>query len=68
VGTRSATHLHDNLRVFDLQLDEQDYGLLGEVLSRAVGPKGEPFALERIPGGRHARIMKTNLSRGPSAD
>ena len=68
MGTRPAGHLRDNLRVFDLRLDEGDYALLDEVLSRAVGPKGEPFELERIPGGPHARIMKTNLSRGPATD
>ncbi len=68
MGTRTARHLRDNLRVFDLRLDEGDNALLDEVLSRAVGPKGEPFELERVPRGPHARIMKTNLSRGSGTD
>jgi len=63
IGARRATHLQDNLRVFDLCLDEEDQRGLGEILSRCNGPKGEPFELERIPGGPHASIMKTDLNR-----
>lgn len=64
VGTRGASHLQDNLRVFQLHLDKEDHALLDEVLSRATGPAGQPFELERIPDAPHARIMKTDLQRG----
>lgn len=63
MGTRSAAHLDDNLRVFELGLDREDRARLDEVLQRASGPKGEPFGLERAPGGPHAVIMKTDLNR-----
>lgn len=63
LGTRNSAHLHDNLRVFQLRLDEKDHHQLDGVLSRAIGPCGEPFDLERIPGGRHASIMKTDLGK-----
>lgn len=63
VGARDAAHLHDNLRVFDLSLDDQDRQALDQVLVRSSGPTGDPFDLERIPGGRHASIMKTDLNR-----
>ena len=63
IGTRSAAHLRDNLRVFDLQLDAEDQRALDEILVRSVGPGGEPFELERVPGGPHASIMKTDLNR-----
>jgi len=63
IGARNARHLQDNLRVFDLQLDEQDRGVLDEVLTRSSGPEGDPFDLERTPGGPHASIMKTELNR-----
>jgi aryl-alcohol dehydrogenase-like predicted oxidoreductase len=63
IGARSAAHLQDNLRVFNLRLDAADLELLDELLSRSRGPRGEPFELERIPGGRHSSIMKTNLNR-----
>jgi hypothetical protein len=32
------------------------------VLSRAKGPHGDVYALEREKGGRHARIMKYELN------
>ena len=63
VGARSATHLQDNLRVFALHLDSEDETVLDEVLTRSSGPTGEPFDLERVPGGRHSSIMKTDLNR-----
>jgi aryl-alcohol dehydrogenase-like predicted oxidoreductase len=63
VGTRSAAHLEDNLRVFELRLDQEDRDRLDEILQRAPGPTGEPFGLERLPDGPHAVIMKTDLNR-----
>ncbi len=63
VGTRGAAHLEDNRRVVGLRLDDEDRQSIARVLERAAGPSGEPFALERQAGGRHARIMKTDLNR-----
>jgi len=63
LGTRNATHLEQNLEVFGFHLDEADQEVLIEISSRGSGPYGEPFALERKPGGRHAVIMKTELNR-----
>ena len=63
MGTRSSAHLEQNLEVFGFGLDEDDRALLDELLRAAEGPGGEPFALEREPGGRHAAIMKTDLNR-----
>jgi aryl-alcohol dehydrogenase-like predicted oxidoreductase len=63
VGSRTAAHLTENLRVFDFCLDEEDRSRLEGPLSRALGPAGEPFALERDPGGPHAAILKTELHR-----
>ena len=63
VGTRSATHLQDNLRVFDLLLDGEDDERLQDILDRSQGPAGDPFDLERVSGGPHASIMKTDLNR-----
>lgn len=62
IGARNSRHLQDNLRVFDLRLDEADEEMLDEILARASGPQGDPFDLERIPGGGHASIMKTDLN------
>lgn len=63
VGTRGISHLHDNLRIFNLRLDDEDRNSVDRVLERAEGPRGEPFELERTPGGPHAAIMRTDLNR-----
>ena len=63
IGARNARHLEDNLKVFDLSLDEEDNKLLCAVLGGKKGPKGDTFGLERIKGGPHEVIMKTNLNR-----
>jgi aryl-alcohol dehydrogenase-like predicted oxidoreductase len=63
VGARNARYLHKNLDAFAFELDENDIGQIELVLSRHTGPVGEPFELERVPGGRHASIMRYNLNR-----
>jgi len=63
LGTRSALHLEQNLEIFGFCLDEEDREALSEIQEWAEGPSGEPFALEREPGGRHSVIMKTDLNR-----
>ena len=62
IGTRSARHLEANRGVFEFHLDDADLAAIATVLVRATGPSGAVYALEREPGGRHAEIMKTNLS------
>lgn len=68
LGTRDASHLPETLGAFGLGLDAEDRARLDSVLRRATGPQGEPFELERKPGGRHARIMKTDLNRKVGVD
>lgn len=63
VGGRTAAHLDENLRVFEFSLDAEDHSRLEAPLSLALGPVGEPFGLERVPGGPHAAILKTDLHR-----
>lgn len=63
IGTRSEAHLDDNLRVFDVSLDRDDCDQIDQIVSRAKGPRGDPFELERTPGGRHSEIMWTDLNR-----
>ena len=63
IGSRSASHLEDNLRVFATRFDDEDRERIVAVLGRATGPTGEPFELEREPGGRHSGIMWTDLNR-----
>ena len=62
LGARNARHLEHNQAVFDVRFDEEDRVLLGEVLQRSRGPRGDTFSLERVKDGPHAAIMKTNLN------
>jgi aryl-alcohol dehydrogenase-like predicted oxidoreductase len=63
VGARDASHLAENLRVFDIRLDEEDLRLIEAVIDRREGPTGDTYALERRKGGRHGAIMKYDLGR-----
>ncbi len=64
VGAFDASHLEDNLRVFDLELDEEDLRRLEPFAD--AGPPGDVYAAERVRDGRHAAIMKYNLNREAS--
>jgi len=61
VGAFDAGHLDDNLRVFALELTEEDLQSLEPFAD--AGPAGDVYAAERVPDGRHAKIMKYNLNR-----
>ena len=63
VGARYAGRLGSTLAAFDINLDAEDRGRIDGVLSRARGPLGDCYALERDKGGRHGRIMKYNLNK-----
>ena len=60
VGARTDAHLADLLKVDGLRLDAADRAAIDAVLAKANGPSGDCYALERVPGGRHASIMWTN--------
>lgn len=62
VGATSARHLTSTLQAIALRLDIDDRRAIEAVLSRAQGPTGEVYGLERESGGRHARIMKYDLN------
>ena len=62
VGARHARHLPDTLRVFDFELDREDLAAIARITDQARGPAGDIYAVERIPGGKHAVIMRYNLN------
>ncbi len=62
VGARYARHLPQTLPVFNFELDEADRSAIQSVLSKAKGPTGPVYALERDKDGIHGRIMKYNLN------
>lgn len=63
VGVRHACHLSDTLRLFSFELDGEDLAAIKQVTDKAEGPVGDVYSVERIKGGRHAVIMKYNLSK-----
>jgi aryl-alcohol dehydrogenase-like predicted oxidoreductase len=63
VGARHAHHLPATLAAVALRLDADDHATLRAATAAARGPAGDCYELERVPGGRHAVIMKTNLNR-----
>ncbi len=54
VGARHARHLEQNLRTFDVELDEEDLRLIEAVSDRRNGPGGDTYDLERVKSGPHA--------------
>jgi aryl-alcohol dehydrogenase-like predicted oxidoreductase len=62
VGARHARHLPETLRLFSFELDEDDLAAIKRVTDQAQGPAGDVYAIERVKGGKHAAIMKYNLS------
>jgi len=65
VGARHARHLKDTLDAASVQLDDADRAAIESVISRAQGPHGEVYELERDKTGRHGRIMKYDLNDTP---
>jgi aryl-alcohol dehydrogenase-like predicted oxidoreductase len=63
VGARNRSHLAENLRIMDLQLDSKDIAAIDAVLASAPGPKGDVYGLER-DDPKHSGIMhKQNNSK-----
>jgi len=66
IGARNTDHIDDNLRTFDLKLDQADLSEINKVLSQSNEIPGDVFGLERIKDGPHGRIMKYNLNTAKS--
>jgi aryl-alcohol dehydrogenase-like predicted oxidoreductase len=62
VGVRHARHLPETLRLFSFVLDEDDLAAIQRVTDAAKGPVGDVYAVERVEGGKHAAIMRYDLS------
>jgi aryl-alcohol dehydrogenase-like predicted oxidoreductase len=61
VGARNLDHLQNNLFIPEIQLAQAEIDGIDEILSRAKGPKGPVYDLERY-SDKHRNIMKTNLN------
>lgn len=62
IGARTARHLQSTVKLFSVQLDDQDRSDVDRVLAQRTGPAGAVYALEADKNGRHGQIMKYNLN------
>ncbi len=62
IGARTSKHLDENLKVFDVNLDQKDLDAITVILEQRKGPSGDVFDIERIKDGPHGVIMKYNLN------
>jgi aryl-alcohol dehydrogenase-like predicted oxidoreductase len=68
VGARHARHLTATMAATRLDLDAADRAAIAGVHAVNPGPAGDVYDLERVPGSRHASIMRYNLNRAGTAD
>jgi aryl-alcohol dehydrogenase-like predicted oxidoreductase len=54
-----ASHLEENRRLFEFELEPEDRAAIDRALEACPSPPGDPYELERRPGGRHAAILRT---------
>lgn len=62
VGARNAAHVPATLGALTLTLPQRDVDTITALVSRAPGPRGDVYDLERDLGGRHAAVMRYNLN------
>lgn len=62
VGARNAAHANANAAITSPRFSPSDHAAIEAVTSRAMGPEGDVFTLERDRAGRHGSIMKYNLN------
>ncbi|MCB9798386.1 aldo/keto reductase [Candidatus Nomurabacteria bacterium] len=63
IGARDATHLQDNIKLFDFSLDTSDREKIQKVLESFTPLPGDIYELERDKHGKHGSIMKYNLNK-----
>lgn len=62
IGARNQKHLHSLKRLEGFELSPEDLNVLQTVLSKATGPKGPIYEIERNKEGKHGKIMRYNLN------
>ncbi len=60
LGARNTSHLDDILRVLDFSLDESDLSTIWNLLTQSKPLPDDVYSLERVRGGKHAKIMRCN--------
>jgi aryl-alcohol dehydrogenase-like predicted oxidoreductase len=63
IGARDSKFIAENSKLFQFQLNAEDYNAIESILSQCIGPAGDVFDLERIKDGPHGKIMRYNLNQ-----
>ena len=63
VGARNADRLENLHKLSILELDDEDLLEIKTIVSRAKGPGGPVYGLERDRSGKYGEIMKYNLNK-----
>lgn len=59
IGARDASHLRDNLRIFEFTLDADDLAKIRGVLEKRVGPVGDVYGVDRDENQDELEEVKT---------
>jgi len=62
VGTRHRRHFESIESAFRVCLTDGDRAAIGSATGGDPGPPGDVYDAERVPGGRHAAIMRYHLN------
>ena len=63
IGARNCKHLEKIQKIKSFELDEHDLNTINAVISKSKGLQGGVYELERQKDGKHARIMRYNLTK-----
>lgn len=64
VGAGLRSRLDETSRVWGFSWDAEDLARIEQALAAGTGrPAGDIYELERVPGGRHGSILRTELHR-----
>jgi aryl-alcohol dehydrogenase-like predicted oxidoreductase len=64
VGATSQQHLDSLVETFAITLDDDDRRAIDRLSRPEDGIAGDVYEAERVPGGRHAAIMRYDLNAG----
>jgi len=63
IGARNTKHLYKISGLSSFYLDDEDLVSIESIITKAKGPRGPFYELERDKTGKHGSIMKYNLNK-----
>ncbi|MCE7997118.1 MAG: aldo/keto reductase [Roseivirga sp.] len=62
IGVRNRNHLAALQQLSGFELQQEDMGIIRQLVAKSAGPNGHVYDLERDKEGKHGRIMRYNLN------